>query len=227
MAEQAQSMTQEANVTFRSGSAEEMDSVVHEEVDMVVAGQAAHWFNFAQVWPAICRKLRKGGTVAFWGYKDNLLVDYPRATEVFAHYCHGPTTDTLGPYWERRGSDVMMNRFRPIVPPEDQFEAVQRLEYQPDVKGPNSGTLGERWLFKRVKLGELEGFVRTYSSYHSWQLAHPGQQSRATGGDGDVVDVMFDKMLEAEPKWQKRGANWRDIEVETEWGTIILLARKK
>jgi hypothetical protein len=37
---------------------------------------------------------------------------------------------------------------------------------------------------------------------------------------------MFDKMLEAEPEWKEAGEGWRDVEVENEWGSVILLARR-
>ena len=46
-------------------------------------------------------------------------------------------------------------------------------------------------------------------------------------GEGDIIDEMFDKMLEAEPEWKKAGEGWRDVEVENEWGSVILLARRK
>jgi len=32
-------------------------------------------------------------------------------------------------------------------------------------------------------------------------------------------------MLEAQPKWKVE--NWRDVEVECEWGSVILMARRK
>jgi hypothetical protein len=56
---------------------------------------------------------------------------------------------------------------------------------------------------------------------------HPQQKARKDGGEGDIVDEMFEKMLEVEPEWKKQGENWRDIPVENEWGSVILLARKK
>jgi hypothetical protein len=56
---------------------------------------------------------------------------------------------------------------------------------------------------------------------------HEGLKSREDGGEGDIVDEMFDKMLEAEPEWRAMGERWRDLEVESEWGSVILLARRK
>jgi len=87
------------------------------------------------------------------------------------------------------------------------------------------------WQRKRLKLGELEGYVRTYSAFDGWQSANPGRKSRAEaggGGEGDVVDLMFDEVVAAVPEWQKAAGDegWRDIEVEAVWGTVLLLARR-
>jgi hypothetical protein len=56
---------------------------------------------------------------------------------------------------------------------------------------------------------------------------HPEQKAYKDGGNGDIVDEMFEKMIEAEPDWKETGDKWRDFELENEWGSIILLARKK
>jgi hypothetical protein len=80
---------------------------------------------------------------------------------------------------------------------------------------------------KRLKLGEMEGYMRTFSSFHTWANAHPEKKSRIEGGEGDIVDEMFDEMVEAEPEWKKQGERWRDFEVQNEWGSVILLARRK
>jgi len=215
-----------SNVSFRQASAEDLGFIEDGTLDMVVAGQAAHWFDYGRVWPELRRKLRQGGTLAFWGYKDNVFVEYPRATQVLDRFCYGEGMETMGPFWEVPGRGILRDLYRDIVPPEDVFTDVQRLEYEPGTQGTGSGK-GERLMWKRLKLGEMEGYLRTFSAYHSWQEAHPDEQSRAKGGKGDVVDRLFDEMLEVEPEWKAKGESWRDFEVESEWGSIILLARKK
>ncbi|KAB8292510.1 hypothetical protein EYC80_008220 [Monilinia laxa] len=77
------------NIRWKQGSAEDLSWVEDGSVDMIVAGQAAHWFDFSRVWAEVYGKLRRGGTVAFWGYKDNLLVDFPRASAVADRFCYG------------------------------------------------------------------------------------------------------------------------------------------
>lgn len=78
-----------------------------------------------------------------------------------------------------------------------------------------------------MKLGAVEGYTRTFSCYSAWKDAHPDVKSRAEGGKGDIVDVMWDHMVDAVPEWKAMGANWREADVESDWGTYILTARRK
>ncbi|KAI9745408.1 MAG: hypothetical protein M1818_000942 [Claussenomyces sp. TS43310] len=227
MVKQAISSTAEDNVNFRQASAEDLSFIDDGSLDLVVAGQAAHWFDYSKVWPELKRTLRKGGTVAFFGYKDNVFVDYPKATSIMDHYIYGPGEDLMGMYWEQPGRNILRDQLRAIEPPEVDFGDVKRLEYEPGTNGPKSGTLGERLMHKKFNLGQMESYGRTFSAYHGWLEAHPKRTPHAEGGPGDIIDEMFKKILEAEPEWKKEGDNWREKVVETEWGSAILLARRK
>lgn len=57
--------------------------------------------------------------------------------------------------------------------------------------------------------------------------AHPRVKSRAEGGEGDVIDAMFEAFVEAVPEWKARGTGWREVEVEVVWETCLLTATKK
>ena len=37
-------------------------------------------------------------------------------------------------------------------------------------------------MHKTLKLGEMEGYGRTFSSYHNWMAAHPEVKARKDGG---------------------------------------------
>jgi SAM-dependent methyltransferase len=227
MVKQATSSTKEENVSFYQGNAEDLDSFGDGSIDMVISSQAAHWFDYNKVWPMLKRKLRSGGTLAFLGYKENIFVKHPEATKVLHHYSYDPEADFIGPHWEQPGRDILRDNLRAIIPPETHFEDIQRLEYEPRMPDSETGPLGERIMHKTMKLGEMEGYARTFSAFYRWQAAHPENKSKADGGQGDLVDQMFEKMVEVEPGWMSRGDEWRDIEAESEWGSVILLARKK
>jgi trans-aconitate 3-methyltransferase len=212
------SSSQYPNIEFRQASAEDLSFVEDGSLDMVVAGQAAHWFDYNKVWPELSRKVRKGGTLAFWGYKDNIFVDYPAASKVLDQFCYG--AETMGPFWEQPGRQILRDLYKDIVPPGEEWEGVERVEYEPGTEGKGSGSgRGELLMQRRLKLGEVEGYLRTFSAYHNWVDKNEGVK--------DIGDKMFERMLEVEPEWRVQGEGWRDFEVENEWGSVILMARKK
>lgn len=224
---QARSLTpkeQFANVSFEEASAERIPFLHDSSVDMIVAAQAAHWFDQAKLFPEMVRIVRKGGTLAFWGYGDHTFVDFPRATTILRHYTHGHDSDLLGSYWPQPGRSVVQNKLRAIQPPSEGWDDVRRIEYEPGSEGARSGT-GTMFLHKRLTLRNCMNYIRTWSSFNAWQQVHPTAQSREAGGRGDVVDEMFDRMRSAEPDWQSNG--WEEIEIEIEWPTGLLLAKKR
>lgn len=212
------------NVSFQEASAECLPFLEDSSVDMIVAAQAAHWFDHTRLFPEMKRILRKGGSVAFWGYGDHIFVDHPQATRILKHYAYGDSKQLLGPYWSQPGRSILQDRLRAIQPPCNDWQDTKRIEYEPGTGGARSGT-GTMFLHRKIKLVDCMNYIRTWSSFHAWQEDHPEAQRRVDGGGGDVVDKMFDQMRSAEPDWQ--GDGWEETEVEIEWPTALLLTRKR
>jgi len=63
--------------------------------------------------------------------------------------------------------------------------------------------------------------VRTWSSTHGWNEANPERKKRADGGEGDVVDEIWDEMVKVDPALEDD-----ELEIDVEWGTGLLMARK-
>ncbi|KAM0718487.1 hypothetical protein Q7P37_005557 [Cladosporium fusiforme] len=210
------------NLTFREGSAEEGSAFLAAGgVDMVVAGQAAHWFDYKRLWPEMARVVRKGGTLAYFGYKDHVFVDFPKATEIMQRYAYDPHPDMLGSYWPQPGRSYVQDKLRVIQPPAAEWEDVQRVEYEPGVQGKGSGE-GRLFMERLTTVGEVKAYVRTWSSYHGWKEAHKGRVARVEGGEGDVLDEMFD-VIAREEGWFGRDEN----EVRIEWGSGLVMARRR
>ncbi|KAI1639091.1 S-adenosyl-L-methionine-dependent methyltransferase [Biscogniauxia mediterranea] len=219
-----------ARISFRQGSAEDLGFLAPASVDMAVAAQAAHWFDYARAWPGLARVVRPGGTLAFWGYKDNVLrgAGGP-ATTVMERFVYGagevaPGIQGLGPYWEQPGRGILRDLLRSVRPPEAEWCDVTRLEHEPGREGDPEEAC---WQTRTMRLGEVEGYTRTFSCYSRWRDAHPERKSREEGGEGDVIDVMWDHMVDAVPEWKAMGERWREAEVVSDWGTYILMARRR
>lgn len=86
-------------------------------VDLVVAGQAAHWFDHAKTWKEIGRVLRPRGTVAYvvsfqlivWpdnkGYGEMVFPSHPGVNKIVSAYQGGQ--DALGPHWSQPGRSIV------------------------------------------------------------------------------------------------------------------------
>src|SRR3954468_12576079 len=48
------------------------------------------------------------------------------------------------------------------------------------------------WNSERPVAQNME-YIRTSSSFHGWQEAHPDRKSRSSGGNGDCIDELFEE----------------------------------
>lgn len=215
---------------FRQGNSENLSFLSDRSVDLAVAGQAAHWFDYSKTWPEISRVVKPGGSLAFWGYKDNILVGHPRANKIFDKFCYAlgelePGLEGMSQYWERPGRFILRNLLREVTPPDSEWQNVERILCDVDLDAAE--VTDTAWMRKNITLGGFESYVRTFSAYQGWKDAYPEVKSQAEGGEGDVVDVLMDRIVESEPEWNALGDKWRDAEAETAWGTYILLAKRR
>lgn len=80
------------------GNLAEQPALQDASVDLVVAAQAAHWFDHERFYPEVKRVLRADGALALWTY--GLAYIEPRIDAIVHHFY----SDVIGSYWppERR-----------------------------------------------------------------------------------------------------------------------------
>lgn len=227
MIDQARSSTSKdeyPNVEFVQAPAESLPFLDDQTVDMVVAGQAAHWFEHPKLFSEMKRIIRPGGTLALWGYTDHVFPDYPTASQLLHETAYGMSKDLLGSYWQQPGRSIIQNYLRDIKPPQAEWD-VERREHDPMALGSDSDGVGFV-MQKRMTVAMNMEYIRTWSSYHGWKDAHPDRLAISTGGEGDVVDDLFENIRRVEPDWENH-QDLQDMEVEIEWGTALILARRR
>lgn len=94
---QLQSAEQHPNVAY-IGNLAEQPALRDGTVDLVVAAQAAHWFDHGRFYPEVKRVLKRDGALALWTY--GLAYVEPQIDGILRHFY----SDVVGSYWppERR-----------------------------------------------------------------------------------------------------------------------------
>lgn len=106
-------------VEYRCETAEAI-SVADGSADLVVAAQAAHWFDWHAFVAEARRVLRRGGLLAVWSY------GFFRATPAIERLVSDFSRDVAGPYWPRERRHVEEG-YRELVPP---FPAVETPRFE-------------------------------------------------------------------------------------------------
>ncbi len=102
-------------VTYRREPAEAI-SLPSGSVDLVVASQAAHWFDWPRFTAEAVRVLRPGGVLAVWCYDDG------EVTAAIDRLRADLSRDVVGPYWPRERRHVEEG-YRELVLPVPPLEA--------------------------------------------------------------------------------------------------------
>ncbi len=107
--------------------------------DLIIVGQAVHWFSFEDFYREVNRTLRPDGILALVGY--HLVRIIPEIDAIIDHYYH----HIIGPYWDKERKYID-ERYRTIPFP---FAGIDMPEYD----------YTSSWTFDH-----LAGFLGTWSA---------------------------------------------------------------
>jgi SAM-dependent methyltransferase len=154
-------------------------------VDLIVAANAAHWFDMAGFWVAAARVLKPGGSVALWTSGDvRLHPSMPRASAIQAaidrlHDAH------LAPF-DTPGNLLVRSRYAGLLLPWTLETPVREFDestfFRKDWEVGEPFFVGE----SEVDLDTFEKMVATGSSVTRWRQAHPDD----VGTERDVIRIM-------------------------------------
>ncbi|KAK7451231.1 trans-aconitate methyltransferase 1 [Stygiomarasmius scandens] len=215
---------------FIQSSAEKLDFLKDESVDLVIAAQAAHWFDFSTLYSTLSRILRPNGTFAFWVYSELRLPQFhPALTPMITEYHQGSDPHTsLGPYWERPGRTILERHLIDVPEPKDVGVNVLSETERVYFAGPyHTETLPSTHTLPVIMRSQttwngLLGYLNTFSSLHNWVEKHPGEEKLSER-------FWRDLMKEAEKVKQDKGekvALKGEDELTIEWPVALVLGKK-
>ncbi|KAF8154457.1 S-adenosyl-L-methionine-dependent methyltransferase [Crassisporium funariophilum] len=233
---------------FVQGSAEDLSKAIPEagSVDLLIAAQAAHWFDWKKVWPEVNRVLRPGGTAAFWVYTEIRLTDHPGLTPLITQFFQGqdPVT-SIGPHFSRPGRTILERYLVDVPDPskilkDGALEPLHRTFFceGPPFK-PENAEKHPIIMRSEMRWRDLLGYFRSASALHTYHEQFPEdldaeEDKRLLGEDlidsqdsGGDIAVRFWRDLRVGALEQTPGTQVRlEDKVVVEWPVALLLTRK-
>ncbi|ODN92089.1 hypothetical protein L198_05761 [Cryptococcus wingfieldii CBS 7118] len=237
-------------IQYKVGKGENLEAAGIQEnsVDLVVAGQAAHWFDHTRVWPQLTRTVRPGGSVVYLGYAEMQFPGHPNVTSIFSNF----SSSVIGKYWSQPGRSIVENLLDDVPWPttptpvsaniqqtiaKDGLAASQADHGGWDIStairirhSPESPFLMEQsW-----SLAQLEGYLRTFSAVHEYFAANPedkakrigkGQEDGKGSPSGDVVErVVWELGQELEKAGVLKNGKGK---IEVVWPLVLMMIKKE
>jgi len=231
-----------ATPSFKASSAESLSMIDSKSTDLVVAGQAIHWFNYSPFWTELDRILKPSGTVAFWVYAEIYFPKYPTTRSLVDAYCHGK--EALGPHWSQPGRSILEKGLAEVPFP---WEIHSDLEKTWDVnsasremfslKGLSKESYLKEWpqthqetsseekeMSKSFSKSTLLEYFKTFSALHEYQKNNTADIELVKEGKGNdlassFANTLWREMEKAEGKTLK--------EVEGKWPLALMICKKK
>ncbi|KAF8555275.1 S-adenosyl-L-methionine-dependent methyltransferase [Imleria badia] len=215
-----------SRITYVQSPAEKLAFLEDGSVDLMIAAQSGHWFDWSQMWPEVARVLRKDGTFAIWNYSELRLARYPTLTPLLTHFFQGTDPETsIGPYWEQPGRSILERHLvaipdaRDVVP--GAFKDFTRVyftgAYHPHLPSPHPILMR-----KCMTWNDLYAYLRTASALHTFLERHPQD---AVHPEGDLA-MRFWRALLSGAAAQDRVVVKPEENVEVEWPLAMILVRK-
>lgn len=222
-------------------SAEDLSFLQNNSVDLVVGAQAAHWFDWAKIWPEIGRTLRPGGSVAFWVYSEFRLAAYPSLTPLITQYAQGTDAKTsLGPHWQRPGRTILERHLVDVPEPLSilneqgitEFSFPDKLDRLYFTGSYYSQELPQELTLPIISKVEttwrgLLGYLYTWSSLHNYQERYPEDRSLSfdQGGEGNIAERFWKSLVTGAEKESGRKQN-EDDPIVVDWPIALIMTHK-
>jgi SAM-dependent methyltransferase len=189
------SATKKTKVEYRVGFAETLPVEDHS-VDLLTAGQAAHWFHPEKFSKEARRVLKSNGTIALFGYSLLKFPQSEKATQRLSTLAYGPSE--LLDYWEP-GREIIQERYANL-----RLDFPTRRILLPEEVSDSQGRL----ITLDLSPSNLRNYLKTWSSYKNYTDKHPDAPN--------IVDLAVDDIKHI------LGVDEETV-IPLEWESVILL----
>jgi ubiquinone/menaquinone biosynthesis C-methylase UbiE len=213
-------------IEYVQSAAEKLEFLKPKSVDLMIAAQAGHWFDWSTMWTEAARVLRQDGTVAIWNYSELRLPRYPTLSTDISQFFQGTDPlNSVGPYWQQPGRSILANHLIAIPNAEEvvpgAFKDFTRC-YFTGTHHPHLPSPLPILMRKTMTWNNLYGYLRTASALHTFLEKNPDDELRP---EGDIC-MRFWKSLMSGAEEQDGVEVRAEDNVEVEWPLALIMVKK-
>ncbi|KAK3937230.1 S-adenosyl-L-methionine-dependent methyltransferase [Diplogelasinospora grovesii] len=206
-------------IQFEVSTAEELSPVADSSVDLIAAGNAAHWFDMPRFWAAAARVLKPGGSVALWTTGD--IRAHPSVSNAAAiQDAMEEHHRQLEPYY-LPGNFLVRNRYKDLPLPWTLPKPVSELDESTFFR--KDWNDDDEQFFEGLPEADLDTFEKmmaTGSAQTRWRQAHPDD----VGTERDVIRILRRRV---EGLMREAGVEeGKDVVKGTVLGTVLVVKKK-
>ncbi|KAF9219081.1 hypothetical protein BS17DRAFT_437328 [Gyrodon lividus] len=240
---------QQGQIEYVQSPAEKLDFLKSESVDLVIAAQAGHWFDWSQMWHEVARVLRKDGTAAIWvrgcpfsqladtnlqyfclgfhqNYSEFRLPKYPTLAPQISQFFQGSDpSNSVGPYWQQPGRSILDGHLVAIPNAEEVVPGAFRdftRRYLTGTHHPHLPSPQPILMKKTMSWTNLYSYLRTCSALHTFLEKNPEDKLRP---EGDIC-MRFWKSLMSSAEEQDGVKVEVEDNLEVEWPLALIMVKK-
>lgn len=209
MIEQALKEDHAENIDFAVCNENSLETKLGKgSVDLLTAGEAAHYFAWPQFWERAAAILKPGGTLALFSYWTFAFPDYPEVAQIIDEYAYAD--DKCGPYWDS-GREYLDREYIDIKNAMDPSK-FEDLEYRVNHFDKFRPEEPFELIKRDISVQDVISMLKTWSSYFNYKAANPN--------DPDIANAVLDDI-------SKVTGLTADSKVTVKWNTVYILATRK
>ncbi|KAM4558366.1 putative methyltransferase [Odontesthes bonariensis] len=194
--EEARAVPGYPNITYRTGTAEELP-FADGSVDLLTAASAAHWFDQSKFLAEADRVLKPGGCMALLGFIDT-----------DTRFIYKDCGDRLNPFYQEVRQALLPYTSKPVAVAMSKLEEMYSAIPFPDKERIESFPAKSF-----ISVRNLVGFISSWSMFQAYKLKDPQSAE-------DLLINTQKRFLD------EMGVNSPDTEIEQQWEYFCVLASK-
>lgn len=175
-------------------------------VDMVVSAEAIQYFNLDEFQKNVSLNLRHGGTLAYWGYLNPVVMEHPDLDQLLIEFLF--SEDKLAAYWELPANEIIGDYYRGIKLDPTIFKDVEVKVFEPRSSQYETCPLQMQC---EMSVQGFADYLSTWGIYYKWKNDPKNENKQ------DLIEEIIESI-------EAKGLT-KDSVIHIAWTTFYTFAR--